>query len=214
MRNQTGFTLIEILVALAIVMVLVTILYETFNAVIRSIRQVEEVTEIDQMARISLSIISKELRSTYWGRPDPGGTLTPGIFIGLDGEDRGQPSDTLRFTALSNARASDGITDPSLSILEYELVPASNAETSVLIHREETNLMSLSGRSLEQFELAERVTGLNFRYYDGQEWKDEWTEADQNKLPKAVEIRIFFKDLAGRERQFITQTDIPIGRTL
>lgn len=210
LRDREGFTLIELLVALSIVAVLMAILYETFNAVLRSTRQVDEATEIDQMARSSLGIMANELRSAYW-RPPSGSTSF--LFIGEDGLSGARPSDTLKFTTLSHARVSEGIMDPTLSAVKYELMAVPDTGMAVLMHGEETNL--LSEKSLERYELAERVIGLNFRYFDGKEWADEWNAdaQDQRKLPKAVEIQIFFLDPSGRERQFTTQTDIPVGQT-
>ncbi|MBI3995647.1 MAG: prepilin-type N-terminal cleavage/methylation domain-containing protein [Nitrospirae bacterium] len=211
MRNQRGFTLLELLIALGIAAVVITLLYETFNAVLRSTRQVDEESEIDQMARISMGIMVTELKSAYWRPPGNQSQSTPFVFEGQDGLDGGDPSDTLRFTALSHARVDHGIADPTLSVLEYGLVPVPETEAAVLMHAEETNVLSLSEESLERYELAERVIGLNFRYFDGKEWSDQWSASDQKKLPKAVEIQLVLKDPAGRERRFITQTDIPLG---
>jgi general secretion pathway protein J len=213
MRGQRGFTLIELLVALGIVAVLVTLLYETFNSVLRSTQQTDEESEMDQMARISMGIMVNELKSVYWHPPGNPPVDSPFVFIGQDDLTGTGASDTLRFTALSHARFQEGVADPTVSILEYELVPVPETETAVLMHTEETNLLSQSQDTLERYELAERVIGLNFRYFDGKEWSDEWSAADHKKLPKAVEIQLILKDYAGRERRFITQTDIPLGQT-
>jgi general secretion pathway protein J len=212
-RGQRGFTLIELLVALGIVAVLVTLLYETFNSVLRSTQQTDEESEMDQMARISMGIMVNELKSVYWHPAGSPSVESPFVFIGQDDLTGTGASDTLRFTALSHSRFQEGVTDPTVSILEYELVPVPETETAVLMHTEETNLLSQSQDSLERYELAERVVGLNFRYFDGKEWSDEWSAADHKKLPKAVEIQLILKDYAGRERRFITQTDIPLGQT-
>ena len=206
--DQGGFTLMELLVALGIVAIMVTLLYETMNAVLRTTRQVEETAEIHQMARISMDIMADELRSSYWRKPEEGES-SAFIFYGKDGLLGGQSSDTLRFTTLSYARR---VVDAHLSLLEYELVPVPNADTAVLMHREETNLLSLSNQSLEEYELADQVKGLNLRYFDGKDWVDEWSAVDRKRLPEAVEIKILFMDRTGRERSFITQTEIPVGR--
>jgi general secretion pathway protein J len=208
-RGQKGFTLIELLVALGIVAVLVTLLYETFNSVLRSTQQTDEESEMDQMARIGMGIMVNELKSVYWHPPSSQSNGSPLEFIGQDELTGTGASDTLRFTALSHARFQEGVADPSLAILEYELVPVPETETAVLMHSEEIIPLSRT----ERYELAERVIGLNFRYFDGKEWSDEWSAADHKKLPKAVEIQLILKDYAGRERRFITQTDIPLGQT-
>ena len=127
--NRGGFTLIELLVALGIMAIMVTLLYETMNAVLRSTRQVDEMAEIHQMARISMDIMADELRSSYWRKPEEG-ISTSFVFYGKDGLLGEQSSDTLRFTTLSYARR---IKDAHLSLLEYELVPVPNADTAVLM---------------------------------------------------------------------------------
>jgi len=211
-NDPRGFTLLELLVALGIVAIVVTLLYETFNAVLRSTKEVDAESEIDQMVRISMERMTNELRSAYW-RPSSGtGGPTVFMFVGQDSSDSDQPADTLQFTTLSYARVGEGSTDPTVTVVEYALVPDPETQTSVLMHREETVPLEPSENSLEEYELAESVIGLNFRYFDGQNWLDQWSDADKKRLPKAVEIQLIIKDYSGQERQFITQTDIPIGQ--
>jgi hypothetical protein len=100
-----------------------------------------------------------------------------------------------------------------VSIVEYALVPIPETDTAVLMHREETTPLSPSASGLEEYELAESVVGLSFRYFDGKDWAEQWNDADKRKLPKAVEIQLIIKDRAGQERRFTTQTDIPIGQS-
>jgi type II secretion system protein J len=203
---------LELLVALGIAVVLVTLLYETFNAVLRSTQLVDQESEIDQMVRVSMERMTSELRSAYWRKSSDTGGASVFVFDGEDGLGTGQPADTLRFTTLSHARVIAGNTDPSVSIVEYTLIPGQETDTAVLVHREETSPLSPSVNSLEEYELGESVIGLNFRYFDGQDWFDQWNDADKQKLPKAVEIQLIVKDHGGQERRFTTQTDIPIGQ--
>jgi hypothetical protein len=43
--------------------------------------------------------------------------------------------------------------------------------------------------------LSERLSGLNLRYFDGQQWYDAWQRQD---LPKALEVTVVFQH-HGRE---------------
>ncbi|HEY4484736.1 MAG TPA: prepilin-type N-terminal cleavage/methylation domain-containing protein [Nitrospiria bacterium] len=210
--RQKGFTLIELLVALGIMAVLIVLVYETFNGVLRSVHQVDEATEIDQMARISLAVMTRELRSAY--RPPSvtaasGGGAPPAsssVFLGSDGLNGEHAADSLTFQAFSHA---SGAADPTLSGLTYDLVPDGETGTFFLMHREQVNLLSEGGA--EAYELAEGVVSLNFRYYNGKDWSDQWDDITNKDLPRAVEIEILFKDSAGGERRYGTQTDIPLG---
>ncbi len=213
-KNNFGFTLLELLVALGILALLMAILYQTFAAMINVTEKVEEETEIYRMARLGLSIMTEELRSTYWSQ-DRANTL----FIGTDEEQLGQPADSLTFTALSRHRYGEGSEGPELATLRYFLETASFESASggeeeprlILIHEEETNSLSLSADSLQQSELGEMVWGFNLRYLDKKTWVDSWDAGEQKRLPRAVEIRLTFKDRRGQEYEFFTRTDIPIA---
>jgi type II secretion system protein J len=204
---------LELLVALAIVVVVITLLYETFNAVLRSTQLVDEESEIDQMVRISMERMTNELRSAYWRPPSETAGSSTFMFVGQDSMASDYPTDTIRFSTLSHARVSSGNADPTVSIVEYALVPVPETDAAVLMHREETTPLSPSASGLEEYELAESVVGLSFRYFDGKDWAEQWNDADKRKLPKAVEIQLIIKDHAGQERRFTTQTDIPIGQS-
>jgi hypothetical protein len=204
---------LELLVALAIVVVVITLLYETFNAVLRSTQLVDEESEIDQMVRVSMERMTNELRSAYWKLPSETAGSSTFMFVGQDSMASDYPTDTIRFSTLSHARVSSGNADPMVSIVEYALVPIPETDTAVLMHREETTPLSPSASGLEEYELAESVVGLSFRYFDGKDWAEQWNDADKRKLPKAVEIQLIIKDRAGQERRFTTQTDIPIGQS-
>lgn len=190
----------------------ITLLYESFNAVIRSTQLVDTESEIDQMVRISMERMTNELRSAYWQPPAAASGSTPFLFVGEDATESKYPTDTLQFSTLSHARVSTGTPDATVSIVEYALSPVDETDTAVLMHREETAPLSPSISSLEEYELAESVVGLNFRYFDGKEWTDQWSDTAKRRLPKAVEIQLIVKDRDGQERRFITQTDIPIGQ--
>lgn len=207
--NARGFTLVEVLVALGIFALLITTVYAALNSVLRSTREVEDISAVDQAARISLDMMVRELRSTMWERGKEGEVGTSYEFSAEDHEFEGHPLDALRFTALSHSRSEEA----SLAILEYVVVADPRTEKGVLIRREETNMLSSSIGTVEQFEIAEGVTGLNFRFFDGEAWVDGWSAADRNKLPKAVQIRISLADSTGRDWTFSTQTDIPLGQT-
>ncbi len=47
--------------------------------------------------------------------------------------------------------------------------------------------------------LAPEVVGLEFSYYDGSEWLDEWDSADKKALPIAVEVAVALAPVAQEE---------------
>jgi len=60
-----------------------------------------------------------------------------------------------------------------------------------LVRRVTTNLLSPRAVDPEEQVLCRKVKSLNLRYFDGDNWLDEWdSAADANSLPLAMEIDI------------------------
>src|SRR5215467_5410208 len=62
-KTQTGFTIIEVMIAVAISSVLVTAVYQTFHSQQRSYTMQSEAAAMEQNLRGSLYLLTKELRS-------------------------------------------------------------------------------------------------------------------------------------------------------
>jgi uncharacterized membrane protein YgcG len=66
-----------------------------------------------------------------------------------------------------------------------------NYTTYRLVREVTTNLLAPKEVEPEEQILCRDVTSLNFRYYDGDGWVDDWDSTeDANSLPKAVEVEI------------------------
>jgi general secretion pathway protein J len=199
--SQCGFTLLELLVALGIMALVLSILYQTFGATIQATEAVEEQSDIYQMAHLGFSIMTEELQSTFWSkdRPDT-------FFVGS--------SDSLRYTALSRHRYGEGVEGPELAALRYYLEVAralpGEEPRLTLFHEEETNPFSLSSETLQRTELVEMVQELSLNYLVRKSWVDSWDAGERGKLPKAVEIRLILKDRNDHEHEFFTRIQIPI----
>jgi prepilin-type N-terminal cleavage/methylation domain-containing protein len=201
--RQAGFTLLELMIALGISALLLAILYQTFSSTIQTTESVDADTEIYRIAQIGFSIMSEELQSAFWSQ-DRANTF----FTGTE--------DSLRYTSLSRSRYGEGIRGPELAALYYYLEsPAEGQEEDtgkVLMHEEEPNLLSLSSKSLEKGELAERVESFKLRYRGKRNWAESWDTSDRNGLPQAVELKLVLKGKRDREYEFLTQVAIPISR--
>ena len=60
-------------------------------------------------------------------------------------------------------------------------------------------------------ELAEGVDGLNFRYYDGAEWVDDWDTRIRGGLPKAIEVVLLMSDPNLKRIAFSSTFPIPMA---
>jgi general secretion pathway protein J len=184
MHPRGGFTLIEVLLAVAILAIILVMVYGSFDQTARLAAHVDATAEQYRTARLALSRMSDELMSTYYFDDDA--SLA---FAGIDGvSPDGLDADGITFTSRSRALP-EGIPASTHNALAYELVE------DRLMHTETLNPLG-SGLSNEQaFPLAEGVSGFRLRYRDPKDntWRDGWSEADGvSGLPSAVEITLYF----------------------
>jgi prepilin-type N-terminal cleavage/methylation domain-containing protein len=59
------------------------------------------------------------------------------------------------------------------------------------------------------------VASLEFRFFDGRDWRDEWDSEDREtpRLPRAVSIDLALYDDAGEIHHFATSVDVPLSDT-
>lgn len=174
-----GFTLIEFLVALAITSILTTMVYMSFSSSFEMMEKVGSVSSRDRQVRITFSIIARELLASL---PSP--SQATETFLSVNGEVNGQPADMLTFFSFSHVRTVGEAAESDLSRLSYRL------ENGSLMHREWINPYSSSPSVVENYELANGLSGFNLRFYDGERWVDEWASSRYGTLPEAVSVEL------------------------
>ena len=190
--TMTGFTLLEIMISIGILVVILTIVYNTFNSSIRAFTTIDEHGDAYGEARGVLNRMSKEIGSIYMS----GDNLNTGL-LGEDRDEDDLPFDSLHFTSLSHIRWVKDSRESELCEIGYFLETDREREQTFLFRREDWNVDGTLEEGGIALELAEGVDGLNFRYYDGEEWLDEWDSKAQGVLPKAIEVVLLVEDPNG-----------------
>jgi hypothetical protein len=52
---------------------------------------------------------------------------------------------------------------------------------------------------------------LNFRYYDGEEWVDDWDSKAKGELPKAIEVVLLVEDPSGNRIPLSSIITVPMA---
>jgi general secretion pathway protein J len=188
--RPTGFTLLEVVISVGILAVILTIVYNTFNSSMKAFSAMENEGDAYAQARIVLSRMEEEIASIYISDISDEKNKT-----GLLGEDRDEydlPADSLHFTSLSHIRWVKDSRESELCEIGYYL--EKDEETGFLFRREDWNVDGTLEEGGRPLELAEGVDGLNFRYYDGDEWVDEWDSRIKKGVPKAIEVVLIMRD--------------------
>ena len=189
---SVGFTLIEVLLAVAILGVIVTAVYGSFATAERAVEQATEFRDGTDMARTLLARISADISNAY---------VSPGMpetfFFGMKREDQEQNRryDGIFFTTLTNWRR-PGTREMALWEVGYTFEDRADGTGRILVRKEKRELSKdvPPREGTIDTALTEKVAGLRFRYFENGAWRDEWDAKKQGRLPRAVEVILSFAD--------------------
>jgi prepilin-type N-terminal cleavage/methylation domain-containing protein len=216
-KHLRGFTLLEVLVSVAILAIIMAAIYSAYTTNVEAIQIARENGQVHQTARIVLDRITKDLQSALTETWSPSGTHSLG-FVGRDQVRDGKRVDRLDFATLTYLALSERSPAADLCEVGYRVVEDSEQEgTLVLMRRQQILVLppgddesgheSLAGGESEQ-ELARNLSEFRIAYEDarGEEF-DRWSTEETNSfsgLPVLVKIRLVLSDVLEREHVFAT----------
>jgi general secretion pathway protein J len=209
-HRSRGFTLLEVLLAVFIGAIVLTVLYASFFQIINAKESAEDKLELYHDGRVIISKMTEDLSMAY-----PRGMIYPvqgasasSFFVGKAGGEQGNRS-SLDFTSLSHV---GGINsgDSDQAEIKYYLKPVPQSDLFFLMRSENSRIGSDSGAI--EYPLAERVAGFTLTYMrtDGDEFVNDWDSAQTSSLPKAVDIRLTLRSAKGENFEFNSIVLIPI----
>jgi general secretion pathway protein J len=184
--DHRGFTLLELLVAMTIMSIIGLSLYTSLNLAFRVRDSAEAAVEEARALEVAISFLKEELMSAM----TPSGVLA-GAFEGEDetGSD-GNDADTLSFYSSDNVPG-EGELACDVRKVEIGVAERDGSNEKMIVRGVTTNLLSPKTLDPEEEILCGNIEALNFRYYDGSDWQDDWDSGDNdNTLPGAVEITV------------------------
>ena len=207
-----GFTLIEVLLAIFIGSIVLTVLYASFFQINRAKERIEEELELYHEARIVMSKITTDLATAF-----PRGLVnsqstniaTPYFYGVEDGK-----NSKLSFTSLSRTPTRDA-RESDQSEISYFLEPVQDSDLYALVRRDNPTFESDTGGT--QYSISERVAGFNLTYLpklpdtgEAQDYSTGWNSNETLSLPAAVNVNLVLKNPRGVDVQFSTLVMIPI----
>ncbi len=217
-KRYRAVTMIELLVAMTLMVVTASCLFTALYTGFRAKRSAMSAVEPTSLAINAIELIKQD---TYGILP-LGGTLA-GSFLGYDSLGvNGVDADSLEFYT-TQIYSDDDYPTGGLGKIELALeedTDAYNRENYLLVRRITTNLLSPRAIEPEEQVLCRNVKSLNLRYFDGDNWLEEWdSTADANSLPLAMEVdiqvlyNITNSDKEPQVRRLIQSFAIPCGGT-
>jgi type II secretion system protein J len=213
---MSGFTLFEVLMALAILGVVLSVLYMTFYQSMAVLAHTEDRAETIQQGRLILERMTAELKGAFI---PPQESLSKNFRYGLVGKAKKEDEefrDRLDFTTVGYGQADPVESRRDIGELSYFLDYEPGGRRLTLFRRQDDGMdgdLLKGGRS---FAICDRVRGLSFLFFDRLGGKQkEWNSlegAQRNQLPTRIEIELKLEDNRGRVHTFRTQVYLPLGR--
>lgn len=215
-RSPRAFTLMEVVIAIAITSFIGVVIGVSFNTTIQNKEIIETQSEHYRMLRTAMNRMVREIGGAYVSdRYDPkryrDAYDRPSNFVGK--------RDQLLFTSLSHQRLYSDAKESDQMVIEYivKTSPDSKAKgRQDLVRREKVLLEERMERGGTEDTLFEGAKKIEFQYWNSErkQWEDEWdTRRSERKsiLPTRVKITLFAVDENGKEVKYTTQTRIMLN---
>jgi type II secretion system protein J len=202
-----GFTLLEILIAIAILALVVSSLYGAYSGTLDTTEMVESARDIDQVARVALVQMVDDFKSLYYHKAQGEDEESPYSFGGVT-EVEGEGGAIVAFATTS--RLDFAMTFPSQRINRISYVVEKQADNERLYRlvRKELPFADLPGERQEvEIEIADGIESLSLTYFDedGQQLS-QWDSKAEGLLHRLVQIKL---QMAGeKSRTFSTSVAI------
>ena len=190
-----GFTLIEMILAVSIFSMVVTIIFSSFRLGLGAWEKGEKNIEFSQRVRASSDFLYRQVSSIYPYKITPGLLDTHKEFFAFFGK-----SDSMKFVSYAGVNRNSG----GVNLVEIWVSNSNDlmiGQDIILV----SNLSDLKDMDLrrddESFVICPDVEKLELRYFDREkkdeegQWIERWDPKNKEKrLPLFVELTIAFKD--------------------
>ena len=214
--RRTGFTLIEVVIAIAITSFIGVVIGVSFNTTIQNKEIIEGQAEHYRMLRTAMNRMVREIGAAYVSdRYDPkrfrDAYDRPSNFVGK--------RDTLLFTTLSHQRLYSDAKESDQMVVEYSVKTSPDQKArgrTDLVRREKVLIEERMERGGTEDSLFEGAKKIEFQYWNSErkQWEDEWdTRRSDRKsiLPTRVKITLTAVDESGKEVKYTTQSRIMLN---
>jgi len=221
-RRQRGFTLVEVLVAVAVLAVMMLFAWGSISQTVRAKRVFGAIQDRYREARNAMTRIVHDLEMAYVSANEDRTQIeTKTFFVGESSGD----IQSLRFSSFCHTRLYADANESDQTVVAYfGAADRDNRGQENIMRRENRRLSSVGDRwdatPGETEILFTDAKKLKFTYWDfrAQEWKDAWStqgvEGAQGRIPDRIKIALTFVDENGKETTLTTEARLHLQEML
>jgi prepilin-type N-terminal cleavage/methylation domain-containing protein len=172
---DNGFTLLELVISLALLSIILVALYNTFFLSQKALDGVDESLLKLHECRVAMDTMSREAESVQYGQSNKNT-----LFTVKDRDIDGKPSSMFVFTSFSPLR-------PGLSLVSYYVEEKDNKLT---LYKKIDDPYAPPNAAVEKqgADIIEDIKAFSVEASDGKSWVKTWDASNNGKIP--VELRI------------------------
>ena len=185
--KKTGFTLVEVMAAVTIGGFIMLVAVGTLKAITSSAKMIDTNINASSEVRFAMNLIKRDLVNFYRDE-----NIENTKLIGASADTAG--TTRLIFYTVNRMKARTDFPEGDIYEVEYSLMEGEEDEGSKLLVRR------IWPNPNEEYEpggieivIAEDIEAFVVRYYNGEEWSDEWPE-EMDTLPHVIEVIIVGKE--------------------
>ncbi len=216
-RGREGMTLIEAMIAIVILAIVGTMVWEGFSQTERTKKRLEAQADRTQVLRVALERMARELSMAYVSaqvNPSTALQVVKTAFIGTDQGD----SSRVDFTSFSHQRLYRDAHESDQNELSYFVMEDPDDSSKKVLVRREQNRIDDDPQHGGRIEvMVHDVTRFELSYLDPQstEWVSTWdtTQAagQPNRLPSQVKILLTLHTPDGKHTvTYGTRAELPL----
>lgn len=209
--NKGGFTLVEILMAMAIIVTIVSMVYGSYFATSKSTQAYKSKITLSQEGRKVLEQMVRQIRCSYANKADKDTDQTP-----IPQHKKTEPASEISYFNGNSDEPSGEILQlvTTKGILVGQDLPNGLFEVTYKLDKSKGLLFSsqrrftaapkkaVQGKKWQP--IAGDIESLTLAFFDGQQWLNKWAFKDKEQLPCAVKISITLEDENHRQYQYGT----------
>ena len=210
--SSDGFTLLELLIALAILVFAFAIIWETFSSTVKAWQRGSRLLDELRHGDFVMEQLVSALRSAAFFKTNPG---RYGFRLET-GSAGSYPGDKLSWVTTSSAfLPPDSVLSKGSHRLIFNIEDNDDGEPAVCIRAYDPLLEEEDTIEIDRWFVSTEVQGIQCRVYNPEEevWENSWEGEKTNSLPNVVEITLYMNPLEefGEPITLTRLVEIPIA---
>ena len=196
--DNSGFTLIEMLVAAAVSSVILLMIYTAYTSILRTVNYGSAVSSYYEELNFALKKIDKDISNLYW-KPDGSTVLIASVrnnssvisFVTYDYKN---------YRIINHPSEQSPVFD--IYRVAYYLKPDESGRHSDLIRKSDSGYGELTDESGSEEILLNKVVDYKVTFTLRNDQTDRWDTRENKRLPGGIKTSIVVENISGQQEKY------------